>query len=256
MSFNPLGDLATKRDARPHPLRRSLAAAKAKPASNKQQLRTVIDASGIRRHKQRLFIAEYLVDHNATRAAKAAGYSETSASQIGHMLLHDPQYRAVQEVIEARIEARLLELGLAEGRIIEELRRIALSNITEIADWGTIASGEAPIQARHWAKLKDSSETPQAATAAIKRIKVRPHSVSIELHDKVEALTKLGQLLGLRFGERQEAMHRPAQVEAIDMTVFEQLDPDERAALRKILEAHRNSKPGAGSLRSVPDPRH
>lgn len=33
--------------------------------------------------KQRLFVAEYLLDGNATRAAIAAGYSERTAYSIG-----------------------------------------------------------------------------------------------------------------------------------------------------------------------------
>jgi phage terminase small subunit len=34
--------------------------------------------------KQKLFCKEYIIDFNATRAAKAAGYSEDSAKEIGY----------------------------------------------------------------------------------------------------------------------------------------------------------------------------
>ena len=34
--------------------------------------------------KQRLFAEEYIIDHNATRAAKRAGYSEKTAAQTGY----------------------------------------------------------------------------------------------------------------------------------------------------------------------------
>ncbi len=37
--------------------------------------------------KQKRFVAEYLVDLNATAAAKRAGYSEKTAEQVGYQLL-------------------------------------------------------------------------------------------------------------------------------------------------------------------------
>jgi phage terminase small subunit len=44
--------------------------------------------------KQRIFVKEYLVDSNATRAAKAAGYSKASATVIGSRLLTNVKVRA------------------------------------------------------------------------------------------------------------------------------------------------------------------
>ena len=41
--------------------------------------------------KQKRFVAEYLVDLNATAAAKRAGYSEKSASSIAIELLNKTQ---------------------------------------------------------------------------------------------------------------------------------------------------------------------
>jgi phage terminase small subunit len=37
--------------------------------------------------KQEMFVSEYLIDLNATQAAKRAGYSEKTAEQYGHQLL-------------------------------------------------------------------------------------------------------------------------------------------------------------------------
>lgn len=44
--------------------------------------------------KQRRFIDEYLVDSNATGAARRAGYGEKSAASVGCRLLKDPQIAA------------------------------------------------------------------------------------------------------------------------------------------------------------------
>jgi phage terminase small subunit len=50
--------------------------------------------------KQRLFIQEYLIDKNASRAAIAAGYSKKTASFIGSENLKKPYIKdAIEEVI-------------------------------------------------------------------------------------------------------------------------------------------------------------
>lgn len=55
--------------------------------------------------RQRVFIAKYLRNFNATAAALAAGYSERSAASIGHENLKKPE-------IAAEIERRLDELTM------------------------------------------------------------------------------------------------------------------------------------------------
>lgn len=40
--------------------------------------------------KQQLFVDEYIIDFNATRAAKAAGYSESTAAEMGYENLRKP----------------------------------------------------------------------------------------------------------------------------------------------------------------------
>jgi len=58
-------------------------------------------------NKQQMFVNEYIVDFNATRAAKAAGYSEKTARKIGSQNLTKLDIQiAVQKAIKAR-EARV-----------------------------------------------------------------------------------------------------------------------------------------------------
>lgn len=53
--------------------------------------------------KQELFCKEYLVDMNATRAAKAAGYSEKTAQKIGSENLSKPDIQAyLKQIMQAR----------------------------------------------------------------------------------------------------------------------------------------------------------
>ena len=56
--------------------------------------------------KQELFIKEYLIDMNATAAAKRAGYSEKTAYSIGQENLNKPEIKqAIQEELENRKSA-------------------------------------------------------------------------------------------------------------------------------------------------------
>jgi hypothetical protein len=48
--------------------------------------------------KQQQFVAEYLIDRNATKAAIRAGYSEKTAAQIGFQLLQKTSIREAVEV--------------------------------------------------------------------------------------------------------------------------------------------------------------
>ena len=49
--------------------------------------------------KQERFVEEYLVDLNATQAAKRAGYSERTATEIGYENLRKPH---LQEALKQR----------------------------------------------------------------------------------------------------------------------------------------------------------
>ena len=57
--------------------------------------------------KQQIFIQEYLIDFNATRAAKSAGYSEKTAYSQGQRLLKNFE---VQNKIKSLMEGRISEL--------------------------------------------------------------------------------------------------------------------------------------------------
>lgn len=68
------------------------------------------------------FIKEYLLDQNATRAAKAAGYSERTANEQGSRLLANASIRAQIDEENAKINSRL---DLTVDRIKLEIARLA-----------------------------------------------------------------------------------------------------------------------------------
>ena len=74
-------------------------------------------------HQRRTrFIKEYLLDHNATRAAIAAGYSEGSAKVTGSRLLTNANVKSQIETANSRINAKL---EITVERVKRELARLA-----------------------------------------------------------------------------------------------------------------------------------
>lgn len=75
------------------------------------------------------FVAEYLIDRNATQAAIRAGYSKKTAHSIGAELLGRPGVAAAIAKASAEVADRA---GVTAERIIQERRRIALADPRKI----------------------------------------------------------------------------------------------------------------------------
>jgi phage terminase small subunit len=73
--------------------------------------------------KEERFISEYLKDFNATQSAMRAGYSKTSARQIGSENLSKPY-------IKAEIQKRLIDLSLGKEETKKLITDIATSNVS------------------------------------------------------------------------------------------------------------------------------
>lgn len=82
--------------------------------------------------KQALFVQEYLVDLNATRAAVRAGYSAKTAEQQGPRLLGNV---GVAAAIKTAQDARSEETGITAARVLQELWEIATADPRELIEW-------------------------------------------------------------------------------------------------------------------------
>ena len=69
--------------------------------------------------KQKMFVKEYLVDLNATRAAIAAGYSKKTAKEIGYENLTKPY---IAEAIQKELKERCENVGLSIEWVLEALK--------------------------------------------------------------------------------------------------------------------------------------
>lgn len=81
--------------------------------------------------KQHRFVAEYLIDLNATQAAVRCGYTPRAAKQQGWRLLRRPEIAAA---IAAGKSKQLDACDLTAGRVLEEIRRIALVDTRSFFD--------------------------------------------------------------------------------------------------------------------------
>ena len=71
--------------------------------------------------KQKRFVEEYLVDLNATAAARRAGYSEKTADRTGPELLGKT---CVQQAIQARMQDRAQRIQITQDKILVDLIKI------------------------------------------------------------------------------------------------------------------------------------
>jgi phage terminase small subunit len=76
----------------------------------------------------KLFAHEYVIDLNGSRAAIAAGYSERRAAVTGSELVRK---RKVAVLIDKLQSARASKLELKAEQVVEELRRLAFSNMLD-----------------------------------------------------------------------------------------------------------------------------
>lgn len=81
--------------------------------------------------KQAVFVAEYLVDFNATAAATRAGYSAKTAMQQGSRLLKVPK---IHDAVKAALADREAEIKLRAARVAEETYGQAVVDLGDAVD--------------------------------------------------------------------------------------------------------------------------
>lgn len=161
--------------------------------------------------KQARFVAEYLVDMNATEAAKRAGYSEKTAYSIGFENLRKPE---IQEAIQAAMAERAKRTEITQDMVLRELAKVAFSNGTDFARVvstptpTTIVDEEGKVQqvlrSVQRVELVDTDHLSPDKRAAIASIKEGKFGIEVKSYDKVKALELLGQHLGLFGGKPVE----------------------------------------------------
>lgn len=81
--------------------------------------------------KQQAFVAEYLIDLNATQAALRAGYSEKTAGAIGNENLKKHE---IQEAISAARKKRAERTEVDQDYVIRKLKEIADKDASDMTE--------------------------------------------------------------------------------------------------------------------------
>lgn len=79
--------------------------------------------------KQERFVAEYLIDLNATQAYIRAGYSESGAAQAAEKLLRNAEITAAVEAGRAKLMAKT---NITAERVLQEMGRLAFSDVRNL----------------------------------------------------------------------------------------------------------------------------
>lgn len=176
--------------------------------------------------KQKRFVDEYLVDLNATAAAKRAGYSEKTAYSMGQRLLKKVEIQAAIQKRQAKLRGKL---EITQERVLEELAAIAFANGTDFAT----------ITHNGLVRLTPTSELPDEKRKAIASIKEGQYGTEVKVHDKVKALELLAKHLGM-FDSKNGGSEAPENniFEVIDQSTREEIGTDE------IPEIEPPAKPG------------
>ena len=88
--------------------------------------------------KQQLFVDEYIIDFNATRAAKAAGYLEDNAKQMGYENLTKPY---IEQAVDKAIADRRKRLRIDADTVLWKWWQIANADYNELSSVKRVACG-------------------------------------------------------------------------------------------------------------------
>lgn len=155
--------------------------------------------------KQIKFCEEYLIDYNATRAAKAAGYSEATATEMGYENLRKPHIQAYLDEIQSDLSKLA---GVTALRNIKELEKIAYSSLHNYqSNWMSLLD---------WEKVSDDDK---AAIAEVNYVETDGRtSVKFKLHDKLKAIESLNKMLGFNAPDKIDHTTKGRKIQATPLT--------------------------------------
>lgn len=160
--------------------------------------------------KRARFVEEYLVDLNATAAAKRAGYSAKTAHSQAERLLRDVEVSASVQAAQAKRSKRT---GITQDRVLRELELLSFSDLMHytVDDNGdvTLADGAPEGAMRALSSIKR-----RITTKSVGETREVMREVEIKLWDKPGPLKLAGQHVGLfvELGDKGRPVHTTTKV--------------------------------------------
>ncbi|HHM6704659.1 TPA: terminase small subunit [Pseudomonas aeruginosa] len=149
--------------------------------------------------KQRRFVAEYLLDLNATQAAIRAGYSKNRASEIGYQLLQKPDITsAIQAAMKERAERTQIDADYVLRRMIEIDQMDLLDIMTDAMELKPVSQWP-----RVWRQYLSGFDLAEMFEGRGDEREMIGFLKKIKWPDKVKNLELLGRHFGM-FKERVE----------------------------------------------------
>lgn len=151
-------------------------------------------AMTVKRHR---FVAEYLVDLNATQAAIRAGYAKKGAKDQAYQLMQMPE---VAEAIKAAMEERSKRLQVDADYVLQRLTEIDRLDLADIFDLD--------------GKLMPIRQWPLIWRQMVKEVDMKTGKV--KFHDKLRALELIGKHVNVN--AFREQVNHTGDINFTDMT--------------------------------------
>ena len=139
--------------------------------------------------KQKKFAKHYAATGNGSKSAKAAGYSAKTADSIAYEILRKPE---IKQAVHEALESSLAKAQLKSDHVVEQLRRIAFSDIGEVYQDNGFLKHPHEMSEEVKAAVQ-SIESDEIKIGDITRAKVK----KLKMLDRTKALEILAKYFGL-----------------------------------------------------------
>jgi phage terminase small subunit len=151
--------------------------------------------------RRQRFVDEYVKDFNGSRAARDAGFSPDSASQIAYELLRLPVVRSAVRKAKAKFVDEQSSEPITKEWVLARLLWIAQANVADVAEWGPDlterVNKKGVLEVSNGVRLVPSIELPKHVTYAITEISQGKDGVKFKIGDKRAALDSIAKILGM-----------------------------------------------------------
>jgi len=138
--------------------------------------------------KQELFVLEYLKDFNATRAAKAAKYSEKCAYAIGEQNLNKLE---IKLAIEKAVEERNSRVKVDAEYVVKKLKQVVEADLTDLIALGKEGASEDELK-----KLPKEMRVLITEITPVANHKLGTWRYKFKIMDKTKCTELLGKHVG------------------------------------------------------------
>ena len=186
--------------------------------------------------KERIFCSKYVIYHNASRAAREAGYSEKTCKEIGNQNLTKVHIKAEIARLNKSFENHMAELGITKERTVAEIANLAYSTMASIHNsW---------IEKKEFDKLGDEVkrciqtidtkvEYKVYDTEEGKKGKRKIEFVKVSFYDKPKAIEILNKMMGWNETEKKDIT---SGGEKLTGTVVQTIDSESAKEITAMLK--------------------